>query len=373
MVKEVKKMIVGTVKEVINSEFRVGLTPSSVKELILAGHEVFIEKDAGLNSGISNQDYIDAGATILNTAKEVWNKVELLMKVKEPQPEEYQYFKENLTIFSFMHLSAHKDLALALIENKTNAIAYETVETKSGILPCLKPMSDIAGRLGAIIGANYLQKTNGGSGVLLPGIPGVYRANVAIIGAGNVGINALKILVGLEANVTILDVDYDKLSHLDQLYGNKIQTLYSSESNLEKAITHADLVIGAVSLKGYKTPQLIKKSYYQKMRKGSVIIDVAIDQGGSTEFSQKTSHDDPIYIVDGIIHYAVPNIPGAVPLTATQALNDATIKYALYIANHGVKKAITTHHDLKKGFNIYNQQVVNQNIAETLELEYKPI
>ncbi|VEU81063.1 alanine dehydrogenase [Haploplasma axanthum] len=363
-------MLIGTIKEIMNNEYRVGLTASNIYELVEQGHEVLVEKGSGVNSGISDEEYQEAGAKIIETAKEVWDRVELLIKVKEPIESEFKYFRKNLTIFSYMHLSAHKELTAELLKKGTNAISYETLLTKDGELPCLKPMSSIAGRMSAIIGAEYLQKAKGGSGILISGLPGVKRANAVIVGAGNVGENALKMLVGLGANVTILDVNIKKLGLLDDIYKNRIQTLYSDSENLEKAITNADLVIGAISLPGLKTPKLIKRKYYKKMRPGSVIVDVAIDQGGSTEVSKPTTHDDPIFYVDGILHYCVANIPGAVPLTATEALNNATFRYISLIAKLGIENALETSYEIKTAANIINGKVVNENVAKSLKLNF---
>ncbi|WP_026399976.1 alanine dehydrogenase [Acholeplasma equifetale] len=366
-------MKIGTIKEIMEGEYRVGLDESSVADLVSSGHEVYVQKGAGVNSGISDEDYLEAGARLVDTADEVWNIVELLVKVKEPLGPEYKYFRPSLTVFSFMHLSAHKDLTLELMKNKTTAIAYETIETDTKDLPCLKPMSAIAGKMAAIVGAEYLQKTKGGSGVLISGLPGVPRANAVIVGAGNVGVNALEMLVGLGANVTIIDVNLDKLAELEYVYKNKIETLYSNSKNLRKSISEADLVIGAVSLPGASTPQLIKREYYKNMKKGSVVVDVAIDQGGATEVSKPTSHQNPTYYVDGILHYCVPNIPGAVPLTATKSLNNATIKYVKMIANMGVKKAVYTNKELSRGLNILEGEIVYKAVAESLDLEYKEL
>lgn len=366
-------MKLGTVKEIMDNEYRVGLSASSVLELTKQGHVVYVEENSGIESGISNEDYLKAGATILKTAKEVWENSELIVKVKEPQPSEYNYLRENLAVFSFLHLSAYSELTNAFIKNNATAIAFETVETKDKDLPALKPMSQIAGKMAAILGAEYLQKAKGGSGVLISGIPGVKRANALVVGAGNVGVNALDVLVGLGANVTIIDLDVDKLQALETVYGNKIETLYSNEKNLEEAITSADLVVGAISLPGSKTPQLIKRAYYKNMKKGSVIIDVAIDQGGSTEVSKKTTHQDPIYYVDGILHYGVPNIPGAVPLSATEALNNGIINYVKLIANNGIKKAAELNYALNKGINVFEGKVVNEAVATSLNLKLESI
>lgn len=366
-------MKIGTVKEIMDNEYRVGLSASSVLELVSIGYQVYIEKDAGLESGITNDDYIKAGGTLVNTADEVWEKSDLIVKVKEPQPREYHYLRKNLAVFSFLHLSAYPKLTDAFIKNKATAIAFETVETKNKDLPVLKPMSQIAGKMAAILGAEYLQKSKGGSGVLISGIPGVKRANALVVGAGNVGVNSLDVLVGLGAKVTIVDLNVDRLSELEQIYGNKIETLYSNSKNIEEAISEADLVIGAISLPGSKTPQLIKRSYYKNMKKGSVIIDVAIDQGGSAEASKKTSHQDPVFYVDGILHYGVPNIPGAVPLSATEALNNAIINYIKLMAEKGIDNALKTNYDLRNGANIVNGKVVNQAVATSLNLKLEEI
>ena len=361
-------MIIGTVKEVKNNEFRVGLTPSSVKEYIHHGHSVFVEKSAGVNSGFSDEDYILAGAKILKTAKEVWESSEMIVKVKEPLESEFVYLREGLLLYTYLHLAANEALTKALMDSKTQSVAYETIELEDGSLPCLKPMSEVAGRLGAIEGAKYLEKPFGGSGVLISGVPGVDQAKVTIIGAGVVGENALKMLVGMGAKVTILDINLKKLTYLDDIYGNRIQTLYSSRDNIERSIKDSDLVIGAVLLPGAKAPKLIKREYYKDMRPGSVIVDVAIDQGGSTEVSKATYHDNPTYVVDGIIHYSVANMPGAVPRTSTIALNNATLKYGLMIADLGLYAAMANSLPLKKGVNIYDGQCSCEGVCEAFEL-----
>lgn len=362
-------MIIGTVKEIKNLEFRVGLTPGSVKEYVSHGHEVYVEKDAGINSGFPNQEYIDAGATVLKTAEEVWKKVEMLIKVKEPLEPEFKFLREGLILYTYLHLAANEDLTYALLKAKTQSIAYETIE-EDGTLPCLKPMSEVAGRLSAIQGAKYLEKPFGGSGVLISGVPGVQRAKATIVGAGVVGENALKMLVGMGAEVTILDINLRKLTYLDDIYSNTIQTLYSSKENLELAIKRADLVIGAVLLPGAKAPKLIKRAYYKDMKPGSVIVDVAIDQGGSTEVSKPTYHDNPIYEVDGIIHYTVANMPGAVPMTSTKALTNATLPYGLMIADLGLDMALNRSRALKLGINVYNGEITCPGVAEAFNLPY---
>lgn len=368
--KEEKNMIIGTVKEVKHKESRVGLTPSSVKEYIAHGHSVFVEKNAGVESGFLDEHYINAGAKILDTAAEVWNKSDMIVKVKEPLASEYGHLREGLILYTYLHLAADEPLTKALIESKTQAVAYETIELPDGSLPCLKPMSEVAGRLGAIEGAKYLEKPFGGSGVLISGVPGVDRANAVIIGAGVVGENALKMLVGMGANCIVLDVNLKKLTYLDDIYGNRIQTLYSSNDNIERVLKSADLVVSGVLLPGAKAPKLIKRSYYKSMRPGSVIVDIAIDQGGSTEVSKATYHDNPTFVVDGIVHYCVANMPGAVPRTSTIALNNATLKYGLMIADKGLDLAISLSEPLKKGVNVYHGECTCEGVCQAFDLPH---
>jgi len=364
-------MIIGTVKEIKDSEYRVGLTPNAVNEYILNGHAVYVEKDAGLGAGFSDEEYIKAGAKVLNTAKEVWEKVEMLVKVKEPLASEYKYFRPGLIIYTFLHLAADEALTKALLESKVTGIAYETISEDGKTLPCLRPMSEAAGRLSVLEGVKYLQKPFGGRGLLLSGLPGVKRARVMIIGAGVVGMNALKMAVGLEARVTILDVDLNKLVEIDTLYGSKVTTLYSSEANIRDTIRTQDLVIGAVLIPGAKAPKLIKREYYKSMRKGSVIVDVAIDQGGSTEVSKPTTHLKPVFSVDGITHYCVANMPGAVALTTTEALNNATLKYGLKIARG--KDIALQEIAIRRGVNTYNGLITNKGVAKAFNMPYSPI
>lgn len=360
-------MIIGTVKELMNNESRVGLDLDIVIDLIKNGHTVLVEKDAGVDSGISNDDYINVGAVILDDPAEVWNKSELLVKVKAPLPNEFKYFRSDLTIFCYLHLAAHPDLIEALIDSKTTAIAFETIETEDGTLPALKPMSAVAGRLSVLIGADYLRKSKGGSGLLMTGLSNIRNSNSVIVGAGNVGINALEVLVGFNTNVTVIDKSGERLRVLKQIYKDRIVTLKSTEENLRNSIIDADLVIGSVSIPGGKTPQLIKREYYQHMRKGSVIVDVAIDQGGSTEVSRPTTHDDPIFVVDGIIHYCVSNIPGDVPLTATRALSEGTKEYILLMANLGIREAIKESKEIEKGVNIIDGKIVIQSLIDSIK------
>ena len=363
-------MIVGTVKELKKYEFRVGLTPSSVKEYISHGHQVIVEKDAGVGSGYTNDDYEKAGAKIIAKTADVWANSDMIVKVKEPLAEEFDYLRPDLLLYTYLHLAANEDLTHELLQKNVKAIAYETIVEDDGSLPCLAPMSEVAGRLAAIEGAKHLEKPFGGSGVLISGVPGVSQAKAVIIGAGVVGENALKMLVGMGAAVTVLDINLKKLTYLDDLYGNRIQTLYSTSDHIEKAVSEADLVVGAVLLPGKKAPKLIKREYYKKMRPGSVIVDVAIDQGGATEVSHPTYHDDPTYVVDGIIHYGVANMPGAVPRTSTEALNHATLRYGLLIADHGLEQAIARNEALKQGVNCYQGNCTCKGVAEAFEIPY---
>jgi alanine dehydrogenase len=366
-------MVIGSVKEIKKYESRVGLTPSAVKEYVNAGHKVLIETKAGMMSGFMDDDYEKAGATIVKEAQTVWDKSDMIVKVKEPLEPEYRFFRPGLILYTYLHLAADEPLTKQLIEKKVKSVAYETIVLEDGSLPCLKPMSEVAGRLSVIEGAKRLEKPFGGSGILLSGVPGVERANVTIIGAGVVGESALKMAVGLDANVTILDVNLKKLTYLDDIYGNRVTTLYSTVDNLEKAITRADLVVSGVLLPGAKAPKLIKREYYKKMRPGSVIVDVAIDQGGSTEVSKVTYHDDPVFEVDGIMHYCVANMPGAVPRTSTIALNNSTIKYGLLIAKQGLERAIEMSTPLKFGVNTYEGKITCKGVAEAFDMEYFPL
>lgn len=361
-------MIIGSVCEIKESEYRVGLSPNSVNEYVLNGHTVLIEKGAGEGAGFSDEDYVNAGAKIIATAKEVWESVDMMVKVKEPLVSEYIYFRPGLIIYTFLHLAADEALTKALLANKVTGIAYETISEDGITLPCLRPMSEAAGRLSVLEGVKYLQKPFGGRGLLLSGLPGVKRARVMIIGAGVVGMNALKMAVGLEARVTILDVNLNRLVEIDALYGSKVTTLYSSEANIRETIKTQDLIIGAVLIPGAKAPKLIKREYYKEMRPGSVIVDVAIDQGGSTEVSRPTTHLNPVFNVDGITHYCVANMPGAVALTTTEALNNATLKYGLKIASG--KEVALRDKVLRRGINTYNGHVTNLGVAKAFNLPF---
>ncbi|MEH7417717.1 alanine dehydrogenase [Neobacillus drentensis] len=363
-------MFIGVPKEIKNNENRVALTPAGVVTLITAGHIVLIEKDAGIGSGFANEDYLKAGAEIIEDVKEVWSKAEMIMKVKEPLESEYQYFRQGLILFTYLHLAAEPALAQALKDKGVLAIAYETVSVNR-TLPLLTPMSEVAGRMAAQIGAQFLQKNNGGQGILLAGVPGVNRGKVTILGGGIVGTNAAKMAIGLGADVTIIDLSADRLRQLDDIFGNQVKTLMSNPFNIAEAVAEADLVIGAVLIPGAKAPKLVTETMVQSMKPGSVIVDVAIDQGGIVETSDHvTTHDNPTFVKHGVVHYSVANMPGAVPRTSTIALTNVTVPYALQIANKGVIKAISENEALKLGVNAANGEITYQAVAKDLGFTY---
>jgi alanine dehydrogenase len=363
-------MIIGVPKEIKNNENRVALTPAGVVSFINAGHEVLIEQEAGSGSGFTDKDYTVAGAQIVENVEDVWSQAEMIMKVKEPLPSEYRYFREGLILFTYLHLAAEPDLAQALKDTGVIAIAYETV-VENGTLPLLTPMSEVAGRMAAQIGSQFLQKSNGGKGILLSGVPGVNRGKVTIIGGGVVGTNAAKIAIGLGADVTILDLSASRLRQLDDIFGNQIKTLMSNPSNIAEAVREADLLIGAVLIPGAKAPKLVKAHMVEAMKPGSVIVDVAIDQGGIVEtVDQITTHDNPTYTKYDVVHYAVANMPGAVPRTSTIALTNVTVPYALQIANKGVFKAIFDNESLKLGLNVANGEITYEAVAKDLAYNF---
>ncbi|MFP7413207.1 alanine dehydrogenase [Priestia filamentosa] len=363
-------MIIGVPKEIKNNENRVALTPVGVVSFINAGHEVLIEQEAGSGSGFTNKDYTVAGAKIIENVEDVWSQAEMIMKVKEPLLSEYRYFREGLILFTYLHLAAEPDLAQALKDTGVIAIAYETV-VENGTLPLLTPMSEVAGRMAAQIGSQFLQKSNGGKGILLSGVPGVDRGKVTIIGGGVVGTNAAKIAIGLGADVTILDLSASRLRQLDDIFGNGIKTLMSNSSNIAEAVAEADLLIGAVLIPGAKAPKLVTEEMVKEMKPGSVIVDVAIDQGGIVEtVNQITTHDNPIYAKYDVVHYAVANMPGAVPRTSTLALTNVTVPYALQIANKGVFKAIFDNESLKLGLNVANGEITYEAVAKDLAYNF---
>ncbi len=366
-----KKTIIGIPKEIKNSEYRVSLVPAGVKVLAKNGHKVLVENNAGLESGFTNEDYRNAGAEILNSAEEVWAKAQMIIKVKEPQACEYKYLREGLILFTYLHLAAEPELAQVLIDKKVNAIAYETVQNADGSLPLLTPMSEIAGKMAVQIGASLLEHHHGGRGILPGGVPGVDPADVVIIGGGAVGLNAAKVAHGMGANVTILNRGLAKLRYISDIFNDNVRTLVANEDNIERCVTNADLVIGAALNAGAKAPKLITENMVKNMRKGSVIVDVAIDQGGIVETIDKTTtHDNPYYEKYGVLHYAVPNIPGAVPRTSTIALTNATLPYALELANKGFEEAVKENDALYLGVNTCDGNVVSEPVAEALEMEF---
>lgn len=365
-------MKIGCVKEIKVEEYRVGLTPDNVRDYMRHGHEVWIETKAGEGSGFSDEDYSLAGGTIIPAAKDLWANCEMIIKVKEPLPAEYGLLRRDQIVYTYLHLAANQALTEAMLASGCKGVAYETIEDSQG-LPCLKPMSEIAGRLSVQEGAKYLEKPFGGRGVLLGGVPGVRSGKVVILGAGIVGTNALKMAVGLGADVTIMDVNMGRLTYLDQLYENRIKTIYSTSSMIQKEIEDADLVIGAVLIPGAAAPRLIKRDYLKKMKKGAVMVDVAVDQGGCFETTKVTYHNNPVYEVEGILHYCVGNMPGSVPYTSTMALTNTTLQYGLAIADKGLEQAIKEDAGLLKGVNIYEGYCTYANVADTFGIEYKKL
>jgi len=366
-------MIIGIPKEIKEAEFRVACISGGVTAFVAAGHTVLVEKDAGLGSAIPDAEYQNAGATVCATAQEVWQHSSLILKVKEPRPEEYRYFREGLCIFTFFHLAANPRLAEELLNTGVTAVAYETVVLDDGTLPILSPMSEVAGRLAVLAGSHHLMKPYGGRGVLLPGVPGVEAGRVVILGAGVVGANALKMAVGLGAQVTVIDAKTQALRRIDDLYAGRVTTLVSNPHNIEEAVIAADLVVGAVHIPGGRTPTLVSAEMVSRMKKGSVIVDVSVDQGGCIETIRPTTHTDPTYEVDGVIHYGVANMPGAVPRTSTFALTNATLPYAMSLAANGVIKAAAADPALEKGVNIHRNRVTHATVANALDKPYTPL
>ncbi|MEG6513349.1 alanine dehydrogenase [Desulforamulus ruminis] len=367
-------MLVGVPKEIKNNENRVALTPSGAMAFIKRGHEVWIERSAGAGSGFSDESYAAAGAKILDSAKEVWEKSEMILKVKEPLPNEYGLFQENQVLFTYLHLAAEPQLTKALMDKKIVGIAYETIQLEDGSLPLLTPMSEVAGRMSVIVGAQLLAKYAGGKGVLISGVPGVAPAKVTIVGGGIVGTNAAKMAMGMGADVTILDINPKRLKEIDDMFNFRIKTLVSNDYNLAKAVKEADLLIGAVLVPGAKAPKVVTEEMVAQMSAGSVIVDVAIDQGGSIETIDRiTTHDQPTFERHGVIHYSVANMPGAMARTSTLALTSSTLPYALTLANDGYEKAIAGDKALAKGVNTMKGKLTYQSVAKALALEYTPL
>lgn len=366
-------MIIGCAKEIKDHETRVGLVPWGVTALHEAGHRVLVEAGAGVGSSIPDQEYIEAGAEIINSAAEVWKRADLVIKVKEPQPSEYSHFRPGLILFTYLHLAPLPELTEKLVDSKVSGVAYETIREEDGSLPLLTPMSEVAGRMAVQIGAQYLEAPNGGRGVLLGGIPGVCPANVVILGGGVVGHNAAKMAVGLGANVTIIDRNLDRLRELDDIYNSKIVTLASNHWTIRESLKSADLVVGAVLIPGASAPRLVKRDMLGAMKKGAVMVDVSIDQGGCFETSHATTHTNPIYFVDDVLHYCVSNMPAAVPHTSTFGLTNATFPYLLKIANLGLDEACHVSNAIREGVNTLNGAITYAAVAESQGRRWKEL
>jgi len=366
-------MKIGLIKEIKQDEFRVGLTPASALEYIDKGHTIIVEKGAGIGSGFPDDAYKQIGCVIEKDKKTIFDTCGMIIKVKEPLEKEYDLFHEDQVLYTYLHLAADEKLTKFLIERKICGIAYETVMEEDGTLPLLKPMSEIAGRLAVQEGAKYLEKTFGGRGVLLGGVPGIERGRIVIIGGGTVGVNACRIAVGIGAEVTILDISWRRLTYLEDIYKNSITTLYSNTGNIQKSLASADLVIGAVLIPGAAAPKLIQKSHLKTMKEGAVIVDVAIDQGGFCETSHATYHSDPTYIVDGVVHYCVGNMPGVVALSSTCALSSVTTRYGLMIAENGIRQAIEVSDAVRSGINTIDGKLTNKAVAEAHSIKYEDI
>ena len=366
-------MRVGVPKEIKNNEFRVGLTPASVAELSAAGHDVVVETKAGIGIDFSDQDYVDAGARIAPDAKSVFADSDMIVKVKEPQAQEIALLESRHLLFTYLHLAADKPQAEGLMKSGATCIAYETVTSRTGALPLLKPMSEVAGRMSVQVGAHYLEKEQGGRGVLLGGVPGVAPAQVAILGGGVSGVNAAQMATGMRADVTIYDINNDRLAELDMFFSSQIKTAYASRAAIARAVAEAELVIGAVLVPGAAAPKLVTRDMLKTMKRGSVLVDIAIDQGGCFETSRPTTHDDPVFEVDGIIHYCVANMPGAVARTSAIALNNATLPFVLKLASQGAEAAMKADPHLAMGLNVSSGKIRHQAVAEALDLEFVPV
>ena len=363
-------MLIGVPKEIKNRENRVGVVPGGVAQLIAAGHKVIIQKGAGVGAGIPDEKFVAAGAKIVETKEDVWGQADMVMKVKEPIEPEYKLMRDGQILYTYLHLAAVPELAKELVNRKVSAVAYETIELANGSLPLLTPMSEVAGRMAVQVGAQCLQKHNGGKGLLLGGVPGVKRGRVVIIGGGVVGINSAKMAVGLGASVTIMDVNAARLAYLDDVFGNNVSTLMSNPENIAAAVREADLVVGAVLITGAKAPMLVSRKDIANMEPDSAVVDVAIDQGGCIETIKPTTHDDPVYKTEGVLHYGVTNIPGDVPKTSTYALTNVTLRYALELANKGLTRSLEQNEALRKGLNTHAGKVTHKAVAEALNMPY---
>jgi alanine dehydrogenase len=365
-------MIIGVPKEIKDNEYRVAITPGGVRQLVEAGHRVLVQSGAGAGSGFSDDEYRRVGAEIASESRHAWD-AELVAKVKEPQPSEYELMRSDLVLFTYLHLAAEKKLTEEMINRGVIGIAYETVEQPDGTLPLLTPMSEVAGRMAVQVGAQYLERTNGGRGKLLGGVPGVRPADVTIIGAGVVGTNAAEMALGMGANVLLLDINTERLRYLDRILHGRLTTLSANPLNIADSVRRSDLLIGAVLVKGAKAPRLVTAEMIRTMEPGSVVIDVSVDQGGCIETTCPTTHSDPVCVVDGVLHYGVTNMPGAVPRTSTHALSNATLPYMMKLAGQGVARAIQGDLSLAKGVNIYQGKVTYKAVADALGLEYTPL
>ncbi|MBI1306530.1 MAG: alanine dehydrogenase [Bacteroidetes bacterium] len=366
-------MIIGVPKEIKNNENRVAVTPAGVRELMKHGHTVHVQSTAGIGSGFSDEEYIHAGANILQTIEETYAIAEMIIKVKEPIEPEYKLIKEGQLLFTYFHFASHEPLTLAMMENKSVCLAYETVEKADRSLPLLVPMSEVAGRMAIQEGAKYLEKPMGGRGILLGGVPGVRPAKVLILGGGVVGTNAAKMAAGMGADVTIMDLSLPRLRYLDDVMPANVNTFMSNEYNIRELIGTHDLIVGAVLIPGAKAPHLITRDMLKEMRPGTVLVDVAVDQGGCIETCRPTTHEHPTFVIDDVVHYCVANMPGAVPYTSTLALTNATLPYAIQLANKGWKKACTDNNELKLGLNVINGKVCYKGVSEAFNLEYHPV
>ncbi|MCW5589828.1 MAG: alanine dehydrogenase [Legionellales bacterium] len=363
-------MLIGVPKEIKNREYRVGMVPASVRELVLRGHKIVVEAGAGEGIGITDKLYVEAGATLANSASEIFAKADLIVKVKEPQPQECKMLRPGQILFTYLHLAPDPEQAELLLASGCSAIAYETVTDARGGLPLLSPMSEVAGRMSIQAGAHCLEKAQGGNGVLLGGVPGVAPAKVTVIGGGVVGTNAVRMAMGMEASVTVLDKSLRRLQELDFQFGSKLNTIFATNEAIEQYVVNSDLVVGAVLIPGAAAPKLVSRELVKKMKKGSVLVDVAIDQGGCFATSRPTTHDEPTYITDGVIHYCVTNMPGGVPRTATFALNNATLPFIVELADKGLATALLENPHLRNGLNVHHSHITYQAVAQALNREY---
>jgi alanine dehydrogenase len=366
-------MIIGVPKEIKDNEYRVAMTPGGALQLVEAGHRVIVQTGAGEGSGFDDSGYEAGGAEIVATAAETWNRAEMVVKVKEPQPSEHDFLRPDLVLFTYLHLAAEEQLTLEMMERCVTGIAYETVELPNGHLPLLTPMSEVAGRMAIQVGAHYLEKMSGGRGKLLGGVPGVRPADVVIVGGGVVGTASAQMALGMGAHVIVIDRDLDRLRYLSEVLHGHLTTLSSNPLNIAEAVRRADILIGAVLIKGAKAPKLVTRQMISTMKPGSVVVDVSVDQGGCVETSRPTTHSDPVFLVNGVIHYCVTNMPGAVPRTSTYALSNATLFYMLELANKGFKEAVSTDPALALGVNAYKGRVTYPAVAEAFNLDYTPL